>query len=174
MDFIIRPIEIVDAKGINALRRMPGVFENILGIPSERVKSSEDFLMNMDKNHHQLVAVTKTSEGEEVLIGTVGLVINANPRMRHSGSIGIMIHKDYQNVGVGTALMKAVIDIADNWLMLIRIELSVFEDNERAIHLYEKCGFKKEGLKRLAAIRNGKYENEFIMSRILGDDIPDK
>ncbi len=174
MDFIIRPVEITDAKGINALRRMPGVFENILGIPSERVKSSEDFLMSMDKNQHQLVAVATTLEGKEVIIGTAGLVTYASPRMRHSGSIGIMIHKDYQNAGVGTALMKALIDIADNWLMLVRLELSVFEDNERAIHIYEKCGFKKEGLKRLAAIRNGKYENEYIMSRISGEDQPDK
>lgn len=141
MDFIIRPIEISDAKEINALRRMPGVFENILGIASERVKSNEDFLMNMDTNHHQLVAVTTAPEGGEVIIGTVGLVTNSSPRMRHSGSIGIMVHKDYQNAGIGTALMKAIIDIADNWLMLIRLELSVFEDNERAIHLYEKCGF---------------------------------
>ena len=81
-----------------------------------------------------------------------------------------MIHKDYQNAGVGTALMNALIDIADNWLMLIRLELSVFEDNERAIHVYEKCGFKKEGIKRMAAIRNGKYVNEYMMSRILGEN----
>lgn len=169
MDYIIRPIEVKDAKGINALRRMPGVFENILGIPSEQLKRNEEFLKNMDNNQHQLVAITVTPEGEELLIGTAGLVVYANPRMRHSGSIGIMIHKDYQNAGIGYALMKALIDIADNWLMLVRIDLSVFEDNERAIHLYEKCGFKKEGLKRLAAIRNGKYVNEYMMSRILGD-----
>lgn len=166
MDFFIRPIDIGDGRGINELRRMPGVFENILGIPSERVKRSEDFIMNMDSNQHQFVAITKTQSGQDSIIGTAGLVINANNRTRHSGSIGIMIHKDYQNMGVGTALMEALIDIADNWLMLIRVELSVFEDNERAIHLYEKLGFEKEGLKRLAAIRNGKYVNEYLMSRI--------
>jgi len=92
MEFSIRPVEIGDAKGINALRRMPGVFENILGIPSERVKSSEDFIANINTNHHQLVAVTKLENGEELIIGTAGLTVNANPRMRHSGSIGIMVH----------------------------------------------------------------------------------
>lgn len=166
MDFLIRPIEIGDGKGINALRRMEGVFENILGIPSERVKRSEDFIMNMDGNQHQFVAIAKTEAGEDIIIGTAGLMVNASPRLRHSGSIGIMIHKDYQNIGVGTALMQAVIDIADNWLMLVRVELTVFEDNERAIHLYEKFGFEKEGLRRLAVIRNGKYENEYAMARI--------
>jgi putative acetyltransferase len=166
MDFLIRPINIGDGKGINELRRMPDVFENILGIPSERVKRNEDFIANMDSNQHQFVAVTKTQSGEDIIIGTAGLTVNANPRTRHSGSMGIMIHKDYQNKGVGTALMQAIIDIADNWLMLIRVELAVFEDNERAIHLYEKFGFEKEGLKRLAAIRKGKYENEYLMARI--------
>jgi len=166
MEFSIRPVEIGDVKGINALRRMPGVFENILGIPSERVKRSEDFIANLDSNHHQLVAVTKLKNGEELIIGTAGLTVNASPRTRHSGSIGIMVHKDYQNMGVGTALMKALLDIADNWLMLVRVELTVFEDNERAIHLYEKLGFEKEGLMRFAAIRNGKYVNQYIMARI--------
>ncbi|MBE6068536.1 MAG: GNAT family N-acetyltransferase [Clostridium lundense] len=169
MDFLIRPIEIGDGKDINELRRMPGVFENILGIPSERVKCNEDFIMNMDSNHHQLVAVTKTQNGEDTIIGTVGLTVHPNPRTRHCGSIGIMIHKDHQNMGIGTALMQAIIDIADNWLMLIRVELGVFEDNERAIHLYEKFGFEKEGLKRFAAIRKGKYENEYLMARINTD-----
>jgi len=50
--------------------------------------------------------------------------------------------------------------------MLVRVELTVFTDNERAIHLYEKFGFVKEGVKRLAAIRNGKYEDVLMMARI--------
>lgn len=166
MDFIIRPIQVGDGKGINELRRMPGVFENILGIPSERVKRNEDFIINMDSNQHSFVAVTKSESGGDIIIGLAGLTVNANHRTRHSGAMGIMIHKDYQNMGVGTALMEAIIDVADNWLMLVRVELTVFQDNERAIHLYEKFGFEKEGLKRLAGIRKGKYENEYLMARI--------
>jgi len=166
MNFYIRPIETRDARWINQMRRMPGVFENILGIPSERVKRNEDYIANLDHNAHQLVAVTETQPGEEMVIGSAGLHVLPNPRTRHSASLGIMVHRDYQGMGVGTALMKALIDIADNWLMLVRIELTVFEDNARAIHLYEKFGFKKEGIKRLAAIRNGKYVNELLMARI--------
>lgn len=166
MDYYIRPIDIGDAKGINDLRRMPGVFENILGIPSERVKRNEDYIANLDASQHQFVAVSKLQNDQEVLIGTAGLTVYANHRMRHSGAIGIMIHKGYQNQGVGSALLGKLIDVADNWLMLVRIELTVFEDNERAIYLYEKFGFQKEGIKRFAAIRNGKYENEYIMARI--------
>ena len=166
MNFYIRPITSGDGNGLNELRRMPGVFENILGMPSERRKQNEDFVANMDANQHQFVAISTLKNKEEIIIGTAGLSVHGNHRTRHSGSIGIMIHKDYQNQGVGTALLDAVIDVADNWLMLVRLELTVFEDNERAIYLYERFGFEKEGLKRLAAIRNGQYANEYLMARI--------
>lgn len=134
--------------------------------PSERIQQNEDFVVHMDANQHQFVAISKAQGNEEIIVGTAGLSVNGNYRTRHSGNIGIMIHKDYQNKGVGTALMSALIDVADNWLMLVRLELTVFEKNERAIYLYEKFGFKKEGLKQFAAIREGKYENEYFMARI--------
>lgn len=169
MEFTIRPINIGDGKGINELRRMPGVFENTLGIPSERIKRNEDFIANMDGNSHQFVAVYKDDNNEEKIIGSAGLNVFPNPRLRHSASLGIMVHKDFQNMGVGTSLMEAVLDIADNWLMLVRVELTAFADNQRAIHLYEKFKFKKEGLKEKAGIRNGCYVDEVLMARINPD-----
>jgi putative acetyltransferase len=44
--------------------------------------------------------------------------------------------------------MENILDLADNWLMLVRIELDVIEDNERAIHLYRSFGFEVEGRKK--------------------------
>ena len=168
MDYIIRPVRPGDGKGINALRRMPGVFENIMGIPSEREKRNEDHIATLDHaTQHMFVAVTRPGEGEEeLLIGCASLDVALNPRSRHSGSIGMMVHRDYQNQGVGSALMEALLDMADNWLMLVRVELEVFTDNERAIHLYEKYGFEKEGIRRMAAIRQGRYVDDFIMARL--------
>lgn len=166
MGFYIRPIRVEDAEAINNIRRMPGVFENLRALPSERINRNEKYIANLDNNSHMFVAVTEVSPGEELIIGSAGLTVYNELRLRHSASLGIMVHKDYQNMGVGTALMKTLLDLADNWLMLVRVELLVYEDNKRAIHLYEKFGFVKEGVKRMAAIRNGKYTNEIIMARI--------
>lgn len=166
MEFTIRPVYLGDAKGINDLRRMPGVFENILGIPSERIIRTEDYISNMDNNTHQFVAVITDETGSEKVIGTAGLNVFANNRLRHSASIGIMVHREYQGNGVGRKLIEALLDIADNWLMLVRVELSVFIDNLKAIELYKKLGFEIEGTKRKAAIRNGEYIDEYIMARI--------
>jgi L-phenylalanine/L-methionine N-acetyltransferase len=53
-------------------------------------------------------------------------------RMRHVGSIGMAVRDDWQGQGVGTALMEAALDLADNWLNLTRIELRVYVDNAAA------------------------------------------
>ena len=166
MEYRIRPVQAGDGKGINELRRMPGVFENILGIPSERIKRNEDYIAAMDSHVHAFVAVVDESAGAEKIIGMAGLTVSANPRMRHVAGVGIMVHLDFQNQGVGRALMTTLLDVADNWLMLVRVELTVFVDNDRAIHLYEQLGFEKEGLRRKAAIRNGEYTDEYSMARI--------
>lgn len=162
----IRPMQASDGRGINALRRMPGVFENILGIPSENLARSEAFASGNDPLNHVFVAIDNSVANAPMVVGTAGLHLNGNPRMRHSANVGIMVHADYQGQGIGKALMQALLDLADNWLMLTRVELSVFTDNHRAIMLYEKLGFEKEGIKRQAAIRNGTYEDEYLMSRL--------
>jgi putative acetyltransferase len=170
MDFIIRPVRVEDALGINELRRMPGVFENILGIPSESLQRNEDFLRNMDTNSHQFVAITDDGAGGEKIIGAAGLMVNANPRQRHSAGLGMMVHRDYQGRGVGKKLLETLIDLADNWLMLVRVELGVYTDNERAINLYKKYDFKQEGVKRKSTVRNGKYVDELIMARLRSNE----
>ena len=162
MDYIIRPMELGDTAGFNALRRMPGVFENTLGLPSERVQHSIDGFQRFGPDDHIFVAVLE----DGTVIGSAGLTVCSNPRMRHVGSVGLYVHTDYQNQGVGTALMKVLLDLADNWLMLVRVELEVFADNERAIRLYEKLGFEKEGLLRMTTVRDGRYVDDCKMARI--------
>jgi putative acetyltransferase len=61
--------------------------------------------------------------------------------------------------------MEAILDIADNWLKLKRVELCVFTDNQSAISLYKKMGFVVEGTKKFAAIRDGSYIDEYLMAR---------
>jgi GNAT superfamily N-acetyltransferase len=53
--------------------------------------------------------------------------------MRHVGSIGMAVRDDWQGKGIGTALMEAALDLADNWLNLTRIELRIYVDNAAAM-----------------------------------------
>lgn len=166
MKFSIRPIRLEDAAGIAALRGQPEIAEWTLSLPSTRIEWTAEFIRGLDANSHSFVAVTTLPGGSEKVIGMAGLTTEKNPRLRHCGGIGIMVDKDCWGLGVGSALMERLLDMADNWLMLVRVELTVYSDNERAIHLYEKYGFVKEGIKRRAAISCGQYKDEVIMARI--------
>ena len=88
------------------------------------------------------------------------------PRRKHVGAIGISVHADWQGKGVGKELMRAIIDLADNWLNLTRLELEVYADNEAAIHLYERFGFEIEGTLRQHAFRDGRYIDSKVMGRL--------
>ena len=55
---------------------------------------------------------------------------------------------NFQGRGIGSALMAALVDVADNWLDLKRLELKVYVDSAPAIRLYQKVGFEVEGTYR--------------------------
>lgn len=155
---IIRPAEISDAKDFHELRIMPGVFENMMSLPFETLSDAEKFLR--EGNAPSLVA-----EIGGRFAGTVSLFSYNMERRKHCAILGLMVHKDFQGQGVGRTLMNAILDAADNWLMLKRIELEVFTDNERAIKLYKSLGFVIEGTEKFAAIKNGKYSDMYFMAR---------
>ncbi|UCE36454.1 MAG: GNAT family N-acetyltransferase [Thermoplasmata archaeon] len=78
---------------------------------------------------------------------------------------GIIIGEiDEWNKGYGEEAIKLMLHYGFNSLNFHRIELGVMEYNERAINIYEKVGFKKEGIKREAWFIEGKWCDVVIMS----------
>lgn len=163
---IIRPAEPTDAREINILRRMPGVAENIMSLPSETVISNERFVAQQAESRDDHLFCAEVLDGEDKrVIGIAGLHVQKIVRQRHSATLGIMVHKEFQGRGIGAQLMHTLIDLADNWLILMRVDLTVYPDNESAIRLYEKFGFVREGIMKYAAIRAGQYSDVVRMAR---------
>jgi len=73
---------------------------------------------------------------------------------------------EWQGKGVGSKLLATALEIADNWMNLRRVELSVYADNEAAIALYRKFGFEDEGLFRDYAVRDGVLVDALSMARL--------
>jgi L-phenylalanine/L-methionine N-acetyltransferase len=114
------------------------------------------------KNRLVLVA-----EVDGDVVGNTGLTMESwSPRRSHVASFGIGVAKAWQGHGVGTALMAALIDYADRWAGILRIELTVYADNTRAIALYRKFGFEPEGTMRGFAMRDGRYVDALAMARL--------
>lgn len=117
-------------------------------------------LAEVPGNRRTLVALVETE-----IVGTIGLIPNPNPRRAHAADMGMAVRDDFAGQGVGTALMAAAVDLADNWLNLLRLELTVWADNAAAVGLYTKFGFVREGLLRGYGLRNGVFVDALEMAR---------
>jgi len=80
----------------------------------------------------------------------------------HAGNLGIIIKSGYRGVGIGTEMMKTLIDQARKMGLKI-LTLTVFATNKIAIHVYKKVGFKEVGRIPKAIYRNEKYIDRIIM-----------
>jgi putative acetyltransferase len=105
------------------------------------------------------------AEAGGTIVGTASLD-RLHGRRQHAGTLGMGVHDAHVGRGIGTRLLRAVLDTADNWLDLRRIELTVFVDNAPAIALYERHGFAVEGTLRSYAFRDGAYEDVYAMARM--------
>ena len=101
-----------------------------------------------------------------VVVGNAGVHPIPHVRRQHCAGIGMAVACSAQGQGVGRALMAALIDWADNWTPLLRLELTVYTDNAVAIALYGKFGFELEGTHRAFGLRNGVFADVHAMARL--------
>lgn len=129
------------------------------------LKIEEAWYENMLKSHpaeHPMVIEVEW-EGQWQPVGNCGMH-QIDWRIR-SAELGIFIgDKSRWNQGIGTQVMRLLLQYGFNTLNLNRIALEVYDSNPRAIRSYEKAGFVLEGRKRQATYRNGKYSDVLILS----------
>ena len=71
--------------------------------------------------------------------------------------------------GYGTEALRLILQEAFSRLGLKRVELHVFDFNDRAIRSYEKVGFVREGIRRQALVRGNSCHDILVMG-ILKDE----
>jgi putative acetyltransferase len=142
----------------------PEVFPSLLQLPLPSEEMWRDRLTEPTgaaRHDLQLVA-----ELDGVAVGNAGLHLQPHLRRRHVATLGIGVAGSARRRGVGAALMQALCDHADHWAQILRIELTVFTDNEPALALYGRFGFRQEGTHRAYAMRHGTYADVHCMARL--------
>lgn len=157
---ILRAPEEADAPALAELLNLPGVRRGTARLPFndqafvlKRIRTPQDV-------NRSIIAVL---DGRPMAWGSLE---PGTGRRAHSAGLGPSVHDDVWGRGIGRDVLAALLDLADNWLGLRRIELDVMADNSRAISLYEQAGFEREGLARAAVITDGALADLVLMARL--------
>lgn len=160
-EIVVRAAEPSDVPAITEVLNQPRAVWGTLQTPLMSEAMRQKRFDATDHNNRALVAVL---DGR--VVGSIGLHREPWHRRIHTASIGMAVHDAFAGRGVGSAMMAAVVDMADRWWNIKRLELNVYADNGRAIALYERFGFEREGLLRAYAWRDGAYVDSLAMARL--------
>lgn len=156
MNVIIEKVNTKDAAAMIEYLKQIGAETDNLTFGSEglsiTLEAEEMYIKEIEESSSDVMFVAKV-DGK--IVGDASL--NRLPRrMSHRGDFGIAVAKAYWNQGIGSRLLEKILDFAkDNDFKII--DLQVRTDNLRAIHLYEKYGFKKIGVHPAFFEINNKY-----------------
>ena len=161
---LVRRARPADAVDITRVMSHADVCGNLLQLPlpSEELWRSRIEAMGSSVGNDVLMVA---EQGGQV-VGSAGLHPQAQLRRRHAAMLGISVDPAAQGQGVGHALMQALCSYADDWAQILRLELTVFTDNARALALYRRFDFRLEGTHRAYALRNGVYADVHCMARL--------
>jgi putative acetyltransferase len=163
-DYRIRHAVPEDYPGVTRIFEGPQAIWGTLQVP---FPSREVWRQRLAVPESGLVLLVACERNDDDVVGMLGIHTHpSQPRRRHAAEIGMTVRDNRQGRGVGTALLKAALELADGWLNLTRLELQVWTDNEPAVRLYRKFDFEVEGTLRQYALRGGKLVDAFAMSRL--------
>lgn len=103
------------------------------------------------------------AEKDNLIIGTGNLHSFEKESFKHRGTFGMAVRKEFWGKGIGSLILKGLIDFA-NSLNLEILELEVRTDNHAAIHLYQKIGFTEYGMYKEYMLINNVYYDVLLMS----------
>jgi L-phenylalanine/L-methionine N-acetyltransferase len=162
MNIVVRRAEPEDCDAIWRTFQDESAYSGTLQTPFPSREVWRKRIAEMPEGDFMLVALV---DGQ--IVGNAGLnSAGKSPRRAHAMHLGMTVREDFQGKGVGTALMRALTTLADGWLNVFRIELTVYTDNERALALYRKFGFVIEGTHKSHALRAGRYVDSHSMARV--------
>ena len=161
---LVRRARPADAPEITRVMSHPDVYGNLLQmpLPSEELWRARIEEMSAPGRVDVLMVAEKAGR----VVGSAGLHPQAQLRRRHAAMLGISVDLAAQGQGVGGALMQALCAYADDWAQILRLELTVFTDNARALALYRRFDFRLEGTHRAYAMRDGVFADVHCMARL--------
>jgi RimJ/RimL family protein N-acetyltransferase len=154
------------AQLIALLRALYSETDLMLFEPDEFTLTEQQQAQRIEERSRSDAGTAFVCEADDQLIGVVFGTLGIARRTRHALYIVIGVRQSWVGKGVGRALLQALEDWARS-REVHRLELTVAAENQRAIAVYEKFGFEREGVKRHSRRIDGRYSDELYMSKLL-------
>ena len=122
----------------------PGVLPGLLQLPYATEAAWKKRIEEMPVGPTTAELFIVAERGGEV-VGNAGVHPVPHVRRRHTAGIGMAVAQHAQGQGVGSAMMAAIVDWADNWAQLLRLELTVYTDNAAASGAVPQVRFRARG-----------------------------
>ena len=139
------------------------------------VTTPDEFDVNVDQERAWIVAhrekpgwLAIVAEVDGVVIGLLNFENGGRARIAHRGTFGMSVLPAWQERGVGTALLAALLGWAEAHPTIEKVVLAVVEGNHRAVALYEKYGFLVSG-RNPREVKYGEddYRDDLVMYRFV-------
>jgi len=167
----IRSAQISDAEGV--LEQIKSVFAEREYTVTIIDDDMSDFTVDKEKEWiskhiEQPGHLFIVAEVDGRIVGSADLHNGNRKRIQHVGTLGITVIKDFRGLGVGKALMEALLNWALDNPLIEKIGLEVFDVNKPAIELYNKLGFIEEG-RKAKGIKLGQdsYADSILMYKFI-------
>ena len=149
LNVMIRSAAISDAQAILKLS------EGVIGEEIYQLTSSSEFKMTIEaeekwieshlSNPNKIILIAQINSK---IVGVLDFSNGHRQRIAHTGEFGLSVEKSVRDQGIGTLLLKVLIDWATANKTIEKISLNVHSNNERAITLYKNMGFEIEGTRK--------------------------
>lgn len=163
---IVEEAQLSDAKALVDL--LSQVSQETDFVVAETILSQEDMEIFLERHLESVNEICLVVRVGKELAGVLNVSSTSSPQTNHIGDIFIAVQEKYWGYGLGSLLMEVALDWACHTPVIRRLELTVQDRNSRAVHLYEKFGFKIEATKeRGAKTKDGEFLDVYLMSRLI-------
>ncbi|MCO4595218.1 acetyltransferase, GNAT family [Streptococcus infantarius subsp. infantarius] len=165
-EVIVEEAQLSDAKALVNL--LSQVSQETDFVVAETILSQEDMEIFLERHLESVNEICLVVRVGKELAGVLNVSSTSSPQTNHIGDIFIAVQEKYWGYGLGSLLMEVALDWACHTPVIRRLELTVQDRNSRAVHLYEKFGFKIEATKeRGAKTKDGEFLDVYLMSRLI-------
>jgi len=113
---------------------------------TESVEEQAEWIRKRTDDPNEIFIVAEATRATDTrLIGSLALDVHNRRRLHHRAEFGVTVLKDWRGLGIGTALIQTALDYCRESPNIEILALGVFHTNTKAIALYERLGFTREG-----------------------------